>query len=189
MADFKALITLPGWLSRPARVLPAAHQNSLFARALGAVFNALLPKVNAIRRLWIVSQTSGAVLKEHGADRAVHKRAGELDVDYMPRVLAGLRAKTPGETKAGMRIALDTLGLAAYQILELYTLAVEDPADPRWDEFEVRYADVGNEGLTDAEVQTRIDAAKPPRAKGIAVRYRGATIQGFGDRFGRNFGN
>ena len=57
-------------------------------------------------------------------------------------------------------------------------------ADPRWDEFYVRFPEIGNEALTDAQVQARIDRAKPPRAKGTAVRHVGATVTGFGKGFG-----
>lgn len=187
--DIRALIQLPPWLRRPENVPAGEHQVTLFARGLGAVLNGVRDRIYLIRRQWIASLATGRFLEEHGADRAVYKREGEAEEDYRARVLWGLRAKTPGETKAGMRIALNTLGLTGYELVELYTLPVEDPSDPRWDTFEVRYPDTGNEGLTDAQVQARIDAAKPPRADGIAVRYQGALVDGFGATFDSDFGS
>lgn len=187
--DFKETIRPPAWLRRPESLPQASHQVTLLVRAIGGVLNGVLTAVYNIRRIWLVSQSSGAVLDEHGLDRAVPRRLGEADADYRPRVLAALRAKTPGETKAGMTTALDTLGLVNFNIFELYTLGADNTADPRWDEFYIRFPAAGNEDLTDAEVQARIDAAKPPRAKGSPVRYLGATVNGFGRSFGQVFGS
>lgn len=182
--DFRDWIELPVWLRRPESVPASEHQLSLFARAVGAAFNGVRDLVNKLRRQWLAALATGRFLDEHGADRALYRRAGETDAAFRARVVLGLRAKKPGETKAGMGVALDTLGLTNHAIEELYRLAVEDPANKRWDEFEIRYPDGGNEALTDAQVQERINAAKPSRAKGTAVRYRGAVVYGFGRNFG-----
>jgi hypothetical protein len=186
--DFRDWIVLPVWLRKLDGVADGAHQLTMFKRAVGAVFNGVRDRIYSIRRQWIASLATGQFLIEHGADRVVYPREGEAEEDFRVRVLAGLRQKKPGETKAGMRIALNTLRLMDYDLLELYRLPLDNPADPRWDVFEIRYPDAGNEGLTDAQVQERIDAAKPPRAQGIAVRYRGTLIEGFGQRFGGHFG-
>jgi len=189
MADFKELIQSPGWLKRPGSVAQASHQITLFARALGAVFNAMIPMVQSIRRMWIVSLASGVSLDEHGEERAVFRRGAESDALYLPRVLAGLRAKTPGETVRGMTIALDTLGLKNYEIIPLWKLdlAMEnfDPdtvSASRWSEFNVKFKDADNPTLTDTEIQRRIDAAKGPSKKGNVVRM-------FGEGHGLNYGN
>jgi hypothetical protein len=186
--DFRDWITLPEQLSKPDGVADAGHQITLFKRALGAVFNGMRDTANRIRREWMVTTATLPFLIEHGADRVIYPYAGEPVEDFRARVLTGLRSKKPGETKAGMRIALNTLGLKDYVLLELYHLPLDDPADKRWNVFEVRYPDAGNEGLTDGQVQERINKAKPPRAIGIAVRYRGDVMQGFGMRFGQHFG-
>jgi hypothetical protein len=186
--DFRDWIVLPVWLRKLDGMADSQHELTMFKRAVGAVFNGVRDRIYLIRRQWMAATATGRLLVEHGADRAVYPREGEAEEDYRVRVLAGSRAKKPGETKAGMRIALNTLGLVGYELLELYRLPVDNPADPRWNVFEVRYPDTGNAGLTDAQVQERIDAAKPPRAQGIAVRYRGDVIEGFGMRFGGHFG-
>lgn len=190
--DFKELIQLPAWLRRPAAIPRGSHQLTLFGRALGGVFNGVLGSIYAIRRMWNVSLASGAVLDEHGADRAVHRLAWEGDDDYRARVLEGLRAKIPGETLAGMKVALDTLGLTNYQIAPLWevdqkqgNLAPDLIAGARWSEFDVTFFDSENQTLTDGQIQRRINAAKAPGKKGNIVRIAG---DGFGQRFGRNYG-
>jgi hypothetical protein len=186
--DFRSWITLPAWLRRPETVPEGQHQLSILARALGAVFNGIRDRILAIRRQWIAATATGMFLEEHGKDRSVFIRDGESEADFRERVLAAQRAKQGGGTKAAMRIALDTLGLKNYELLELYRLDVDDVNDKRWNVFEVRYPDEGNEGLTDAHVLERIVRAKPPRATGLAVRYQGAAIQGYGLQYGTRYG-
>jgi len=186
--DFRERIVLPVQLRKLDGVADGDHQITTFKRAVGTVFNGIPALIYTIRRQWIASKATGRFLIEHGLDRSVYPRDGEIEADYRVRVLAAQRPKTPGETKAGLRIALNTLHLADYQMLELYRLPLDNPADRRWDVFEIRYADAGNEQVSDADVQAMINTAKPPRAKGVAVRYRGALIQGFGMRFGQHFG-
>lgn len=193
MADFKELIKLPAWLRRPDSVAQGAHELTLFARAVGAVFNGLTTKVYAIRKMWIASLATGVILVEHGKDRAVLPGEFEPEEDYRARVLLGLRAKTPGESMKGMKIALDTLGLADYEIVPLwkvdfdqFNLAPGGLTGARWAEFDVVFPAASNNLLTDEEIQRRIDRAKAPSKKGNVSRIPGVT--GFGLHFGSDFG-